>query len=109
MNIIRYIGKRLLFIVPQLIGIVLVCFILVKAIPGDPATLMLGPMASDESISRLRRELGLDRPLPVQFLIYIEDLARGVMCKSWQAAKPVVDGLVLRLPVALEVIIFVLV
>ena len=68
MNIIRYIGKRLLFIVPQLIGIVLVCFILVKAIPGDPATLMLGPMASDESISRLRRELGLDRPLPVQFL-----------------------------------------
>jgi len=106
MNIIRYIGKRLLFIVPQLIGIVLVCFILVKAIPGDPATLMLGPMASDESISRLRRELGLDRPLPVQFLIYIENLARGDMGKSWQTTKPVLDDLLLRLPATLELITF---
>src|SRR2546430_3796818 len=106
MNIIRYIGNRLLFIVPQLIGIVLVCFILVKAIPGDPATLMLGPMASDESISRLRRELGLDRPLPVQFLIYIENLARGDMGKSWQTTKPVFDDLLLRLPATLELITF---
>src|SRR5438309_9059289 len=106
MNIIRYIGKRLLFIVPQLIGIVLVCFILVKAIPGDPATLMLGPMASDESISRLRRELGLEKPLPVQFLIYIENLTRGDMGKSWQTTKPVFDDLLLRLPATLELITF---
>src|SRR5438093_4084561 len=102
MNIIRYIGKRLLFIVPQLIGIVLVSFILVKAIPGDPATLMLGPMASNESIARLRSELGLDKPLPLQFLIYIENLARGDMGTSWQTTRPVFDDLRLRFPATLE-------
>jgi len=72
MVILRYIGSRLLFLVPQIVGIVLVGFILIKAVPGDPATLMLGPMASTDSIARLRTDLGLDQPLPVQFLIYLQ-------------------------------------
>jgi peptide/nickel transport system permease protein len=59
MVILRYIGSRLLFLIPQIVGIVLVGFILIKAVPGDPATLMLGPMASTDSIAKLRTDLHL--------------------------------------------------
>jgi ABC-type dipeptide/oligopeptide/nickel transport system permease component len=91
----RYIGGRLLFLVPQIIGIVLVGFLLVKAVPGDPATLMLGPMATPESIARLKNELGLEKPLPVQFLIYIDRIAHGDLGKSWQTTQPVmIDGVI---------------
>jgi peptide/nickel transport system permease protein len=74
MAILRYIGGRLVFLVPQIIGIVLVGFLLIKAVPGDPATLMLGPMASADSVAKLRGELGLDKPVPIQFLIYLQKL-----------------------------------
>jgi len=102
----RYIGGRLLFLVPQIIGIVLVGFLLVKAVPGDPATLMLGPMATPESIARLKNELGLEKPLPVQFLIYIDRIAHGDLGKSWQTTQPVIEDLAVRFPATLELVTF---
>lgn len=74
MRILTYLAKRLVFVIPQLLGIVLVSFLLVKSIPGDPAVLMLGPTATKEAIAALRQQLGLDQPLYIQFLIYVRDV-----------------------------------
>src|SRR5579875_1866635 len=106
MAIVRYIGGRLLFLVPQIIGIVLVGFVLIKAVPGDPATLMLGPMATPDSIAKLRGELGLDKSLPVQFGIYLGKLARGDLGTSWQTTQPVLEDLKVRFPATLELVTF---
>jgi ABC-type dipeptide/oligopeptide/nickel transport system permease component len=77
-RIITFPGHRLLFIVPQLFGILLVSFVLIKSVPGDPAVLMLGPMASAESVASLRTKLGLDHSLPVQFWQFLVNLAHGM-------------------------------
>lgn len=106
MAIVRYLGGRLFFLVPQIIGIVLVGFVLIKAVPGDPATLMLGPMATPESIAKLRGELGLDKPLPVQFIIYLGKLAHGDLGTSWQTTQPVLQDLKVRFPATLELVTF---
>src|SRR5260370_21074012 len=101
MIVLRYIGSRLLFLVPQLIGIVLVGFVLIKAVPGDPATLMLGPMASADSIAKLRGDLGLDQPMPMQFLIYLEKLNRADFCTSEQTPQPLLGDLRTLFPATL--------
>jgi ABC-type dipeptide/oligopeptide/nickel transport system permease component len=106
MAVVRYIGGRLLFLVPQIIGIVLVGFLLIKAVPGDPATLMLGPMATPESIAKLRGELGLDKPIPVQFFIYVEKLVHGDFGTSWQTTQPVLEDLRVRFPATLELVTY---
>ena len=102
MTLTAYIGRRLLFIAPQLLGIVLVSFLLVKSIPGDPAVLMLGPTATPEAVASLRSKLGLDHSLPVQFWIYLKDLAQGDLGTSWQTTRPVLEDLVRRLAVLVE-------
>src|SRR3990172_7673867 len=99
-------GRRLLFIVPQIIGIVLVSFFLVKTIPGDPATLMLGPTATPEAIASLREQLGLDKPLPMQFLIYLQKMAVGDLGTSWQTTRPVTEDLLMRFPATLELVTY---
>ena len=106
MMIARYIGMRLLFIVPQIVGIVLVAFILIKSVPGDPAILMLGPMATVSSIAQLRTQLGLDQPLPVQFWIYLKHLATGDFGTSWQTTRPVLEDLIQRFPATLELVTY---
>ena len=106
MAILKYIGARLAFLVPQVIGIILVGFLLIKAVPGDPATLMLGPMASTDSVARLRAELGLDKPVTVQFLIYLQKLMRGDLGTSWQTTQPVLSDLRTRFPATLELVTY---
>lgn len=106
MHVLRYVGRRLLFVFPQLLGIIVVSFALIKAIPGDPAILMLGPLASESSIKALRTELGLDQPLPVQFWIYFKGLLQGDLGTSWQTTRPVFDDLLMRFPATLELITF---
>ncbi len=104
MGIVRHIGGRLLFLAPQIVGIVLVGFLLIKAVPGDPATLMLGPMATPDSIAKLRGDLGLDRPIPVQFFIYMGKLVHGDFGVSWQTTQPVLEDLKVRFPATLELV-----
>jgi ABC-type dipeptide/oligopeptide/nickel transport system permease component len=104
MTILSYIGRRLLFVVPQLLGIVLVSFLLVKSIPGDPAILMLGPTATPEAITSLRSKLGLDHSLPVQFWIYLKHLVHGDLGTSWQTTRPVLEDLLQRFPATLELV-----
>ncbi len=104
MQVLRYIGRRVLFVVPQLFGIILVSFFLVKLIPGDPAVMMLGPTASEQSIADLRDKLGVSKPLVVQFGRYMHDVVRGDLGTSWQTTRPVTEDLFQRFPATLELI-----
>ncbi|MEZ5667644.1 MAG: ABC transporter permease [Alphaproteobacteria bacterium] len=99
-----YIGKRLVFVGPQLVGILLVSFLLIKLIPGDPAVLMLGPFATESALNELRIELGLDRSVFEQFLIYLGNVVQGDLGESWQTTLPVTTDLAQRLPATLELI-----
>lgn len=104
MPLLIYIGKRLLFVAPQLVGILLVSFFLLKLIPGDPAVLMLGPFATEKALGELRAELGLDRTLVEQFLIYLGNVLEGDLGTSWQTTLPVTTDLAQRFPATLELI-----
>lgn len=99
---LRLIGRRLLAAAPGLAGVVVVTFLLTRALPGDPAAFFAGPAATQQAIDEIRRSLGLDRSLPMQFGLYIRDLGRGDLGKSLTTGQPVRSDLVARLPASLE-------
>ena len=101
---LSYIGRRLIFVGPQLVGILLVSFLLLKLIPGDPAVMMLGPFATDDGLARLRSELGLDRSVIEQFGIYLWRVVHGDLGSSWQTTMPVTFDLAQRFPATLELV-----
>lgn len=104
MRVVRYIAKRMVFIGPQLFGIILVSFVLVKLIPGDPAVMMLGPFASEDQLAGLRADMGLQGTVLDQFWIYLKHLVEGDLGTSWQTTKPVLEDLEMRVPATLELI-----
>jgi len=106
MRVARYLLQRLAFVLPQLLGIVLVSFLLLKSIPGDPAVLMLGPTATPDAIAGLRAQMGLDKPLTSQFVLYVGHLLHGDLGTSWQTTRPVLDDLLQRFPATLELVTF---
>ena len=77
MNRFSMIGRRLTQAIPSIIGIIIVTFLLTRALPGDPAVYFAGPAADEQSIAEVRAALGLDKSLPEQFWLYLGDLARG--------------------------------
>ena len=103
---LRYIAKRMPYVIPQLFGIILVSFFMVKLIPGDPAVMMLGPTASQQSLAALRDKMGLSKPLWQQFAYYIGDVLHGNLGKSWQTTRPVTEDLLQRFPATLELVTF---
>src|SRR6266852_6469643 len=94
--------KRLALAVPSLIGVVIVTFVLTRALPGDPAAYFAGPAATREAVEQVRANLGLDRPLPEQFLRYVRDLARGDLGRSLTTGQPVAAEIRTRLPASAE-------
>src|SRR6266850_5948443 len=94
--------KRLLIAVPSLIGVVIVTFLLTRALPGDPAAYFAGPAASTEAIEQIRVKLGLDKPLIVQFGRYVRDLAQGDLGTSLTTGQPVATEIRNRLPASAE-------
>src|SRR5260221_1633379 len=90
--------KRMLIAVPSLVGVVIVTFLLTRALPGDPAAYFAGPAATKEAIEQIRVRLGLDKPLYVQFVRYVGDLARGDLGNSLTTRQPVAYGIKTRLP-----------
>jgi len=95
-------GRRLALAVPGLVGVLLVTFLLNRALPGDPAAFFAGPAATREAIEQIRTRLGLDQPLPQQFVYYVRDLVRGDLGTSLTTGQPVLRDLVGRLPASLE-------
>ena len=94
--------RRSIMAIPSLIGVVIVTFLLTRALPGDPAAYFAGPAATREAIEQVRVNLGLDRPLPEQFLRYIRDLARGDLGRSLTTGQSVASEIRTRLPASAE-------
>jgi peptide/nickel transport system permease protein len=98
----RYIAKRFLTIIPVLFGVSVLVFGFIRLIPGDPATAMLGERATAENIARVRVNLGLDKPLPEQYLIYMGKVLRGDMGSSILRGDPVTQEILRRFPATIE-------
>lgn len=90
--------KRFLGIVPVVFGVVLLTFLLVHAVPGDPVEVMIGESASSADRMQLRADLGLDQPIYMQFWVYLIKLAHGDLGVSIHSKKPIIDLLAERLP-----------
>src|SRR5260370_4331499 len=101
---LRYVVRRLLIIPPQLLGITLVTFFIIRLVPGNPARAQLGQFASQDAVQRLSAYLGLTRPLPEQFLIYLKNLLHVDLGQSWYTSQPVTADLLIRFPSTLEFI-----
>ena len=99
----RYLARRLLLVIPTLIGVSIVVFVLVRLLPGDATTMLLQDArtsASDEAA--LRTQLGLDQPMYVQYVNWLGTLAHGDLGQSFKTRNPVADELALRIPVTAE-------
>ena len=93
----RYTIHRLLLTIPVLVGISVVVFLIMALIPGDPATAILGAFATPENATKLRAELGLDRPLIVQYFTWAGNLLSGDFGRSYALNRPVLDELLERM------------
>ncbi len=108
MNQLAIILARVLQAIPTIFGIVVVTFLLTRALPGDPAAYFAGASATPESIAEIRSKLGLDQSLPLQFIAYVKDLATGNLGQSISTGQPVATELLRRLPASLELTLFAL-
>jgi len=93
----RYLARRLLLLLPVALGITIVTFFLLRLIPGDPAVIMLDNRATAENVARLRHQLGLDRPLSVQYLLFLRNIVTGQLGDSLvyrSAVLPIIVGAV---------------
>jgi peptide/nickel transport system permease protein len=99
---IKYAIRRVLASMPVLFGVLAVTFVLARAIPGDPCKAILGEKATVEACERFAREKGLDKPVLVQFGIYLKDLARGDFGDSIRFGRPITAILIERLPMTIE-------
>jgi len=105
---IKVIAKRLLGALPNLVGVVIITFLLTRALPGDPAAYFAGGAATQEAVEQVRVQLGLDRPLVEQFFLYVRDLARGDLGISLTTGQPVAQELIARLPASIEMVVLAL-
>jgi peptide/nickel transport system permease protein len=97
-----YIIRRLLIAVPLMIALVAVVFVMLRTVvPGDVAALLAGDQASPQQVEALRREMGLDRPIPIQFGIFLGNLARGDLGRSAITRQPVTSRIVQAMPITL--------
>jgi len=99
---LRTIGKRIATAIPSLIGVIVVTFLLTRVLPGDTASFFAGPAATPQAIEEVRKQLGLDRSQPEQFVSYVSHLVRGDLGTSLTTGRPVVTELATRLPASAE-------
>jgi peptide/nickel transport system permease protein/oligopeptide transport system permease protein len=94
----RYIIRRILLIIPVLFGASLLVFTALRLAPGDPATALAGEQATPELVAQIRKDMGLNEPVPVQYLIYVGKLLQGDWGRSTKTHGRVVEEIMLRLP-----------
>jgi len=95
---LQYVIKRLLSTIPVLIGISLLLFFMLRMLPGDPAQVLAGQLASQEDVELIRHQLGLDRPIHVQYALFLSRLARFDLGRSARTQNPVTEEIWARLP-----------
>jgi ABC-type dipeptide/oligopeptide/nickel transport system permease component len=104
MTLWRFLGRRLVFAGPQLLGILLATFILVRILPGDPVSRMTGGLITPQAREAMIAQLGLDKPLHVQFLQYLGGALHGNLGTSWRTSNPVTLDIANRFPATFELI-----
>ncbi|MCX5976331.1 MAG: ABC transporter permease [Coprothermobacterota bacterium] len=102
---LTYIVRRLLAMVPVLIGVSIIVFLFIHMIPGDPAVAILGERATPESVARMRTELGLDKPIWEQYFIYIGNIFQGDWGRSIRSNTPIIDEIRVKFPATAELAI----
>lgn len=100
-----YALRRLSLAVPTLLLVAVIVFAIMRAVPGDPAEVMAGDLASPQSVAALRERMGLDRPLPVQFAKWLGQVVRGDFGASIMTGEPVLPAMMKRLAVTAQVVI----
>lgn len=96
------IARRLATALPTLVGVVIVTFLLTRVLPGDTAVYFAGPAATPQAIEEIRVKLGLDKPLPAQFVDYVKNLAAGNLGESLSTGQTVLSDIRVRLPASAE-------
>ena len=99
---IRFLIRRLLLTIPVLLGVATLVFALIHLVPGDPVQAMLGETASPQDVAELRTRLGLDRPLLVQYVSFLQGAVTGDLGASLRTSQPVVTAILERLPATVE-------
>jgi peptide/nickel transport system permease protein len=100
-----YILKRLIEIVPTVLMITFVVFVMMRSIPGDPVVPLLGEAYTEENAAKVRQEYGLDKPVLVQYAIWLGKLVQGDWGTSILSGRPVIQDVLIRLPVTFELIV----
>lgn len=102
----QYALTRLLQIIPTFFVVMLLVFVMVRLLPGDPASAILGDRVTDEAIAQVNRRLGLDQPLPVQFGIFVRNFFQGDLGSSVNLRVPVLELIKQRMPVTLYLTLY---
>jgi peptide/nickel transport system permease protein len=102
--VLPYIARRLLGLILTLGGVIVLVFVLIRLAPGGPVLALVGPMATQEEITRAERALGLDRPLHEQFLTYASQVVRGDLGASIRTGRPVLESFLQRLPYSVQIV-----
>lgn len=99
---LRYVLTRVVLVVPTLFGVTVITFVLTYLLPGNPALVKAGPLATPQHIAEMERQMGLDRPVVVQYWRYLRGLSRGDLGESHTTGRPVLHDLLQRVPATLE-------
>src|SRR6266700_4468436 len=100
-----YILRRLLQIVPTVLMITLVVFVMMRSVPGDPVVILLGDAYTEEDAIKVRQSYGLDKPVLIQYAIWLGKLVQGDWGVSILSGRPVLSDVMVRLPVTFELIV----
>ncbi len=104
MALLYYIVRRVLQLIPILIGVSMVTFVMARMLPGNPAILAAGPLASPAQIAEVEAQMGLDLPIWEQYILYMQDILGGDFGRSWRTGLPVTTELLSRFPATFELI-----
>jgi peptide/nickel transport system permease protein len=102
---LRFVVRRLLLLIPILIGLSILVFVWIRALPGGPAEALLGERADPEAVAQIREQYGLDKPVYVQYWEYVKTTVQGDLGTSVTTRRPVVDELEQRFPATIELTI----
>ena len=103
---LSYVGRRLLQLIPVLLGMVFIVFMMIRAIPGNPAQVILGQQATAEAVAAMNAKLGLDQPWYIQFFKYLGGILQGDLGESMRTRLPVADEIWPHLAATMELAIF---
>nr|MBA3400644.1 ABC transporter permease [Actinomycetota bacterium] len=102
---LRFVARRLLLLVPILLGVSILLFLWIRALPGGPAESLLGERATPEAVEQIERIYGLDQPIYIQYVKYLEKLVTGDLGTSIASRRPVTEEIGRRFPATIELAI----